>query len=62
MARTVIVGDDEYVAACVVACAVLVNDGLYGLVEAVEVRLGSGVWLRRVLRLDRARAFVCEAS
>ena len=62
MARTVVVGDDEHVAVCVVACAMVVNDGLYGLVEAVEVRLGSGVWVRRVLRLDRARAFVCETS
>ena len=57
-----IVGDDEYVAACVVECAVLVDDGLHSLVEAVEVRLGSGVWLKRVLRLDRARAFACEAG
>ena len=45
MARTVIVGDDESVAGSVAVFAVVVNDGLCGLVE-VKVWLGSGVWLR----------------
>ena len=47
-------------AVCVAESAVIVDDGLYCLLEAVEKRLGSGVWLKRVLRLDKVRASACE--